>query len=75
MIEILNSLFAGITFSVGVVIGALLCRMATEKGRKEAMEESRDINRKIHDRLDRSLECHERLACAAEEALDIQRNK
>lgn len=73
MIEIIHTFFAGITFSVGVVIGALLCRMATEKGRKEIREETREINEKIHARLNASLACHERMADAMETMIELKR--
>lgn len=66
MIDILHSFFAGITFAVGVTVGALLCRIATKEGRKEMANEVRESHARIEERLLGSLKCHERMAVAME---------
>lgn len=37
----------GISFAVGIGVGALLCRIATEKGRRELSDEMREYNDKV----------------------------
>lgn len=75
MIDILNTFLSGITFALGVALGAVLCRMATKDGRKETAEEVREINNKIHDRLNSSLLCHERMALSLEALVDLKRRE
>ena len=66
MIDILHSFFAGITFAVGVTVGALLCRIATKEGRKELTDDVKASHARIEERLLGSLLCHERIATSLE---------
>jgi len=73
MIELIHTFFAGITFSVGVLAGAILCQMASKQGRKDAVEEARKTNEKIHERLNESLFCHQRMADSLEIFVELKR--
>ena len=66
MIEILHNFFAGITFAAGVTFGAVLCRIATNEGRRGMLDDVKTSHRQIEERLLGSLKCHERMAIALE---------
>ena len=66
MIEILHNFFAGITFALGVTVGAVLCRIASKEGRTEMVDTVKSSHERIEERLRMSLKCHERIAGAME---------
>ena len=73
MIEILHTFLAGITFTGGVLFGAILCRMVAEKNHKAMRDEIREISEKIDARLYSSLACYERMALAMETLVELKR--
>lgn len=66
MIDLLHAFAVGIAFSVGVVTGAILCQLATRKGREEAKVEYIKHYQAVEDRLMASLGCHQRMASSIE---------
>lgn len=54
----------GISFSVGVVFGAALCRMATKEGRKEELEMWNKHRAEVEKRIGLSVIEHGRIADA-----------
>ena len=65
MIEILQTFAAGITFAIGVGVGAMLCRMATKDRQSDSFDASIIATQKrMEDRLSGSLYCHQRMADA-----------
>lgn len=51
MWDVFHSFAAGITFAVGVCVGAYLCRLATREGRKEEAEEIKQHFAFVRDNL------------------------
>ena len=51
MTGILYSFGCGIAFSVGVVCGAVLCRLATAQGRKDFLDASEKASQAYQERL------------------------
>ena len=66
MFELLHSFAVGIAFSVGVVAGAMLCRIATTEGRKEMARETEARWKATEDRLAKYVLNTERIALAIE---------
>jgi uncharacterized membrane-anchored protein YhcB (DUF1043 family) len=72
MFNILNAFAAGIMFSVGVCIGALLCHIASRKGRHEMSQQMLEYNKSVEDRLKQYVENTAVMASAAKKWMDKQ---
>jgi len=71
MWDMLYAFGIGISFSVGVMIGATLCRIATKEGRKDMMASVEAHNKMVEERLSKSIFQHTRIADSLSHLVDI----
>ena len=60
--NIIDPLVSGIAFSVGICLGAVLCRLATKQGRAALGDEIREYHERVENRLHESLRVHKEIA-------------
>lgn len=66
MWSVLNAFAAGITFSLGVCVGAYLARLATKQGQAEVQKDLREHAARVEDRLAKYVEHTAVIAAAAQ---------
>lgn len=55
MWDMLYAFGIGISFSVGICVGAFLCRIATKEGRKDEMEAWKKHREEVEERLGKTV--------------------
>jgi hypothetical protein len=67
--HMLYSFGIGLSFAVGVGLGAFLCTIATRRGREEFKRDVLDHNKMVEDRLLKYVENTARIAAALEKGV------
>ncbi len=74
MMEYLHAFAVGISFTVGVTVGAILCRLATREGLREMRQIAAENSQRIEERLAKYVTHTERIAVALETLTREKRN-
>ena len=70
MVDIIYTFGIGISFALGIGIGAYLCRLAILQGRKDVDEGIVFHNKMVESRLKKYVEHTDRIASALEKLID-----